>query len=74
MMQHLLPPPDPPDALTESATRAASVNASLTPRFRFAEHSARFLSMMHYMTLRVTGLTGAGGRKEGKGERHTQVS
>lgn len=25
--------------LTPSATRAASVKASLTPRFRFAEHS-----------------------------------
>ena len=25
--------------LTESATRAASVKASLTPRFRLAEHS-----------------------------------
>lgn len=36
---HLRPGPDEPDVLTESATRAASVNASFTPRFRFAEHS-----------------------------------
>lgn len=38
--EHLLPPLDVPAPLTESATLAASVNASLTPRFRFAEHSA----------------------------------
>lgn len=38
--EHFLPPPDVPAPLTESATLAASVNASLTPRFRFAEHSA----------------------------------
>ena len=37
--EHLLPPLDVPAPLTESATLAASVNASLTPRFRFAEHS-----------------------------------
>ncbi len=37
--EHLLPPPDVPAPLTERATLAASVNASLTPRFRFAEHS-----------------------------------
>ena len=39
MTSHLLPPPDVPAPLTESATRAASVNASLTPLFRLAEHS-----------------------------------
>lgn len=39
MMEHLLPPPELPGALTESATLAASVKASLTPRFRLAEHS-----------------------------------
>lgn len=38
--EHLLPPLDVPAPLTERATLAASVNASLTPRFRFAEHSA----------------------------------
>lgn len=32
-------PPEPPDDLTDRATRAASVKASFTPRFRFAEHS-----------------------------------
>lgn len=35
----LLSPFVPPTPLTESATLAASVNASFTPRFRFAEHS-----------------------------------
>ena len=37
--EHLLPPLDVPAPFTESATLAASVNASLTPRLRFAEHS-----------------------------------
>lgn len=31
--------------LTESATRAASVKASLTPRLRFAEHSVQDISI-----------------------------
>ena len=39
IIEHLLPPLDVPAPLTERATLAASVNASLTPRFRFAEHS-----------------------------------
>ena len=41
MIVHIkLPSPFvPPTPLTESATLAASVNASFTPRFRFAEHS-----------------------------------
>ena len=39
MTTHLLLLLDPFAPLTESATRAASVNASFTPRFFFAEHS-----------------------------------
>ena len=37
--EHLLSFPEPLGPLTERATRAASVKASLTPRFRLAEHS-----------------------------------
>lgn len=36
---HLWPPCGPLALLTDNATRAASVKASLTPRFRLAEHS-----------------------------------
>ena len=39
MTTHLVSLLDPFVPLTESATRAASVNASFTPRLRFAEHS-----------------------------------
>lgn len=40
MTEHFpAPPPPDPFVLTERATRAASVKASLTPRLRFAEHS-----------------------------------
>ena len=44
MTVHLLSLVDRPGPLTERATRAASVKASLTPRFRFAEHSAHTLA------------------------------
>jgi len=40
MSEHLLLLFDPLGPLTESATLAASANASLTPRFFIAEHSA----------------------------------
>ena len=39
IMMHLLGPCEVLGPFTESATLAASVNASLTPRLRFAEHS-----------------------------------
>lgn len=38
MIEHL-PPLELLGPLTDKATRAASVNASFTPRFRLAEHS-----------------------------------
>ncbi len=43
MTVHLLLLPELPEPFTESATRAASVKASLTPRFLFAEHSAQIV-------------------------------
>ena len=45
MTVHLLLPLDVP-VLTDKATRAASVKASLTPRLRFAEHSIIIFSML----------------------------
>lgn len=44
MRTHLLSLFAPFAPFTESATRAASVKASLTPRFLFAEHSKRDVS------------------------------
>jgi len=44
MTAQVFSPVEPPGPLTDNATRAASVNASLTPRFRFAEHSGRHVS------------------------------
>jgi len=45
MTEHLLLPPEPFAPLTERATRAASVKASLTPRLRLAEHSCIIISL-----------------------------
>ena len=36
-----------PFPFTDSATRAASVKASFTPRFRFAEHSVSPIVSLH---------------------------
>ena len=44
IITHLLSLLEPFTPLTESATRAASVKASLTPRLRFAEHSDTIIS------------------------------
>ena len=51
MTEHLLLLLDVP-VLTERATRAASAKASLTPRFRFAEHSVGKISSWSLDTLR----------------------
>ena len=46
MTMHLLSLFTPFAPFTESATRAASVKASLTPRFLFAEHSKSSVSIL----------------------------
>ena len=57
MTLHLLPPPDVPAPLTERATRAASVNASFTPRLRFAEHSVYIISISLLSALIVSNIS-----------------
>ena len=55
--EHLPPPFDVPAPLTESATLAASVNASLTPRFRFAEHSVQAIDVSLQPSIAIHGST-----------------
>ena len=49
--KHLLPPLEVTALLTESATLAASVKASLTPRFRLAEHSASTIGISSFRSI-----------------------
>jgi len=59
IMVQLFSPFEPPGPFTDNATRAASVNASLTPRFRFAEHSGKEISYIatQRSNLLIPGLT-----------------